>query len=71
VRREALDVYAWGAKYCLKRLNDDHSDWYIHNLEHFLPDAPGPSKPNHLTVRAAKRAKQLAELIDIRAPDAN
>jgi hypothetical protein len=64
VRVKAYDPSAPGAEYCLKWLNDDHSDWHFHNLEHFLPGAPGPSKPNHRTVRAAKRAKLAAERIE-------
>jgi hypothetical protein len=58
----AYDFRSPGAEYCFKRLNDD-GDWHFHNLEHFLPSAPGPRKPNHRTVRAARRAKLLAERI--------
>jgi len=65
---EAYDPYVLGPKYCLKRMNDLHSDWHIYNLEHFLPGAPGPSKPNHQTVRAAKRAKLRAEPIETKEP---
>lgn len=49
-----------GAEYCLKGMNDDCGDWIMHRLEQFLPSVPGPSKPNHRTVRSAKRANQQA-----------
>jgi hypothetical protein len=37
-------------------MNDDHGDWHIHRLDEFLPGLPGPSKPNHRTLRRARRA---------------
>jgi hypothetical protein len=45
-----------GMEYCLKGMNEDLGEWFMHRLEHFLPNVPGPSKPNHHTVRSARRA---------------
>jgi len=69
IRVEVYDPDAPGAEYCLKRLNDDQSDWLTHRLEHFLPEAPGPSRPNHRTVRSAKRAKAQAARFGQKLPD--
>ena len=58
-----------GPEYTLKCLNDDHGDWFIHRLRDFLPGAPGPSKPNHRSVRGAKRnMQQLARLANMPSP---
>ena len=55
---EPYQAHRRGPEYCLKSLNDASGGWYFHRLEHFLPGAAGPSKPNHQTVRSAKRNKQ-------------
>lgn len=60
VHAVAYDPRKPGAEYCLKCMNDDCGDWFMHRLEQFLPSVPGPSKPNHRTVRSAKRANHQA-----------
>jgi hypothetical protein len=47
-----------GIHYCLKDLNEDLADWYFYGLEYFLPGLPGPSRPNHRTLRRARRAAE-------------
>jgi hypothetical protein len=60
---EKYQPHERGAEYCLKTINDADGDWFIHRLDHFLPGARGPSKPNHKSVRSDKRnMQQLARL---------
>jgi len=49
-----------GPEYCLKAMNDANGIWHTHRLELFLPNLPGISKPNHRTLRSARRARQQA-----------
>jgi hypothetical protein len=60
VRVEPYEAHRLGAEYCLKQMNDANGGWHLHRLELFLPDLPGPSKPNHRTLRSARRARQQA-----------
>jgi hypothetical protein len=53
---EPYESHRRGPEYCLKTMNEDTSDWYMHRLEEFLPGARGAAKPNHRTVRRQKRA---------------
>jgi hypothetical protein len=57
---EPYEAHRLGSEYCLKQMNDANSGWHLHRLEHFLPDLPNPSKPNHRTLRSARRARQQA-----------
>ena len=61
IKVESYDPDARGAKYCLKQLTDDYGEWITHRLGQFLPGLPGPSRPNHRTVRNARRAKAQAD----------
>jgi hypothetical protein len=47
-----------GPEYCLKTMCDLRADWLFRRLELFIPNFGGPSKPNHRTFRAARRAKE-------------
>jgi hypothetical protein len=49
------EAHSLGPEYCLKAMNNTYGDWHLHRLEHFLPDLPGPSKPNHRILRSARR----------------
>jgi len=60
---EAYESHRLGPEYCLKTMNEDTSDWYIHRLEEFLPGIVGPSRPNHRTVRRKKRAAAQSAVI--------
>jgi hypothetical protein len=66
---EPYQAHQRGPEYCLKAINDTYGDWFIHRLEHFLPGAAGPGKPNHQSVRSAKRnMQQLARRATTSAP---
>jgi hypothetical protein len=52
---EPYHAHERGPEYCLKMMNEDTGDWYIHRLEYFLPGIPGPARPNHRTVRHQRR----------------
>lgn len=66
---ESYQAHRRGLEYCLKAVNDAYGDWLIHRLEHFLPGATGPSKPNHQSVRSTKRdMEQLVRLATSLAP---
>jgi hypothetical protein len=66
---KSYQAHQRGPEYCLKAINDSYGDWFIHRLEDFLPGAPGPGKPNHQSVRSAKRnMQQLARLATTSAP---
>jgi hypothetical protein len=58
VRVEPYEANSLGPEYCLKQMNDANGGLHLHRLELFLPDLPGPSKPNHRTLRSARRARQ-------------
>lgn len=60
VQVEPYNSHERGVEYCLKSLNEASGDWLIHRLEHFLPGAPGSSKPNHRSVRNARRNREQA-----------
>lgn len=60
VRVEPYQALERGPEYCLKAMNDPQGDWWIHRLEGFLPGAAGPSKPNHASVRGARRNREQA-----------
>lgn len=53
-------AHSLGPEYCLKAMNDTYGDLHLHRLENYLPGLPGTSKPNHRTVRRARRAQQQA-----------
>jgi hypothetical protein len=53
-------AHSLGPEYCLKQMNDSYGDWHLHRLEHFLPNLPGSSRPNHRILRSARRAQQQA-----------
>lgn len=53
---EPYEAHRLGPEYCLKTMNEDTSDWYIHRLREFLPGLPGTAFPNHCTVRRQRRA---------------
>lgn len=54
---DPYDADRRGIEYCLKAINACHGDWFIHGFEQCLPHAPGPSRPNHRTVRRQRRAQ--------------
>jgi hypothetical protein len=57
---EPYEAHLRGPEYCLKTMNEDTSDWYLHRLEEFLPGVRGTSRPNHRTVRRQRRAAAQA-----------
>jgi hypothetical protein len=57
---EPYDPDRLGPEYGLKMMNDTNGEWITHRLEHFLPNLPNPSKPNHRILRSAKRARLQA-----------
>jgi hypothetical protein len=52
---EPYHAHERGPEYCLKAMNEDTGDWYIHGLERYLPGIPGTARPNHRTVRRQRR----------------
>jgi hypothetical protein len=52
---EPYQAHERGPEYCLKTMNDDTGDWYLHRLGDFLPGIAGTSRPNHRTVRRQRR----------------
>ena len=54
VQADRYDKHQRGVEYCLKRMGDNSGDWLFRRLPIFMPY--GPRKPNHRTVRGARRA---------------
>jgi hypothetical protein len=59
-----FQIGAGGIQYCFKSIDTQTTDWFVHRLELCLDDLPGPSAPNHRSIRAARRAS-------LRRPNAN
>jgi hypothetical protein len=62
VQVEPYEAEERGPEYCLKSMNDGFGDWHIHRLELFLPYSP--SKPDHRTIRGARRARLRSANLD-------
>lgn len=50
---ERYEAHRPGVEYCMKQINGAFGEWYPHRLEEFLPVH---QKPNHRTLRRARRA---------------
>jgi len=58
VKVEPYNENERGPEYCLKAMCSLQGDWSFRRLEIFNPNIGGASRPNHRTLRAARRAKE-------------